>query len=255
MNFFKRTIYPIPYNVVQRRTPSADRFRSGSRPAVQQVMKNSPNCLTTALLSLLLTVPAIGSASAAPPYEEGATVVVTGVVTDRGGLPQSNIRVVLEASRNMFRFKVFSGKKREPARLASITNSKGEYSIDWKWHDYYNHFELVVGIMMRVDQEDNFEELSREDLSRRMLQGTPVVSTVAINDMSLVTRVREFLAEVDSPEEKQVYADMGQPDRLDQAGQPHYQETTWWYFDKGFAYRFRDGTLQEVVHFAPVPPF
>ena len=139
--------------------------------------------------------------------------------------------------------------------MASITNAKGEYSIDWKWHDYYNHFELVVGIMMRTDQADHFEELSREDLSRRMLQGTPVVSTAALNDISLVTRLREFLAELDSPEEKQVYADMGQPDRLDQIEYPDYQENTWWYFAKGNAYRFRDGTLHEVVHFAPVLPF
>ena len=107
-------------------------------------------------------------------------MVVSGVVTDPNGLPISNIRVVLEASRNMFRIKGLSKSKREPAKLAAMTDAKGEYVIDWKWHDYYNHFELVTGINIRTGQSDQFEELSREDLSRRMLQGSPVVSTIAI---------------------------------------------------------------------------
>jgi hypothetical protein len=218
-------------------------------------MKISPISSTSALLCLVITAAALEPATAAPPYEEGATVVVTGVITDNSGLPQTNIKVVLEASRNMFRFTNFSKKKREPARLASITSSKGEYSIDWKWHDYYNHFELVVGITIRKDQTDHFEELSREDLSRRMLQGTPVVSAVTIDDIRPVSQQREFLAEVDSPEEKQVYANMGQPDRLDQLEYSGHLESTWWYFAQGNAYRFQDGVIQEVIHFAPVLPF
>lgn len=218
-------------------------------------MKNSPQYAAIALVGICFFALSSGPAWAAPPYEEGSTVVITGVVTDSAGLPLSDIRVALEASRNIFRLNNFTKKKREPARLASITSSKGEYSINWKWHDYYNHFELVAGITMRTGQADHFEELSREDLSRRVVQGSPVVSTIALDDISLVIRLREFLGELDSPEEKQVYSDMGQPDRLDQVEYPDYQEITWWYFSMGNAYRFRDGTLEEVIHFSPVLPF
>jgi hypothetical protein len=35
---------------------------------------------------------------------------------------------------------------------------------------------------------------------------------------------------------------------------PDYDEVTWWYFEQGKAYRFREGELQQVVNFDPVTP-
>ncbi len=48
---------------------------------------------------------------------------------------------------------------------------------------------------------------------------------------------------------------MGRPDRLKTFDYPDYEEVSWWYFADGKAYRFRDGKLDQVVHFEPVEPF
>ena len=82
-----------------------------------------------------------------------------------------------------------------------------------------------------------------------------MVSAVQVADTDLVESRQEFLTILDSDDERKVYEQAGQPERLDRVDFPTYQEVTWWYFRHGRAYRFRDGTLHQVIPFDPVEPF
>lgn len=37
-------------------------------------------------------------------------------------------------------------------RMIATTNAQGEYTIEWTWDDYFNHFELLAGISVRYGQ-------------------------------------------------------------------------------------------------------
>jgi hypothetical protein len=45
---------------------------------------------------------------------------------------------------------------------------------------------------------------------------------------------------------------MGKPDRIRNVQYPRHLESSWWYFESGRVYRFRDGRLEQVVPFDPV---
>ena len=60
------------------------------------------------------------------------------------------------------------------------------------------------------------------------------------------------IASVKSDDEHRVYDEMGKPDEVKMVRYPDSVESTWWYFDRGRAYRFRDGHLEQVIPFDPV---
>ena len=101
---------------------------------------------------------------------------------------------------------------------------------------------------------ESLVELQWVDLSKRTNQGSPVVSAIQLEDTDLVESRREFLAQLNTMDERRVYEQAGQPERLDRVQFPSHEEVTWWYFRHGRAYRFRDGTLQQVIPFDPVEP-
>jgi hypothetical protein len=140
-------------------------------------------------------------------------------------------------------------------RLATVTDESGEFRLPWRWDDYFNRFDLVVAVSVRTTEGDELVELQRVDLSRRTQGGSPVVSAIQVADTDLVKSRQQFLAALDSEDERKVYEQAGQPERLDRVRFPDYEEVTWWYFRHGRAYRFHDGTLQQVIPFAPVEPF
>ena len=49
-----------------------------------------------------------------------------------------------------------------------------------------------------------------------------------------------------------VRAREGEPDLVDTLELPYGREITWWYFDRGRAYRFLDGELRDEISFDPV---
>jgi len=201
--------------------------------------------LLTLLLALLLT--ALPAAAAAR-HDQGERVEVTGVVTDEAGQPLPEVRVVLEASRAVFSFRQFHRVLRDTRRVAGVSDAKGQFTLTWPWDGYFNDFQLVAGVPVRTPNGERFEELARTDVSARIKQSNPLVVTLAVQNAEFVRTLRAFLASVKSDDERRVYQQMGKPDRVEDRG----RERTWWYFEQGRAYRFRDGTMVEVKPFDPV---
>lgn len=196
--------------------------------------------------------------AAASPYEDGDRVQFTGIVTDAAGKPMPGVEVALEAARGYLSLRELRRAEKDARRLLTVTNAQGEYTIAWPWDDYFDHFHLLAGVTVRHGKTESLQVLEREDVSGRVDDGSPVVSAIVIHDRGIVDRVHAFVAAVRSADEHRVYDEMGLPDdvkRVDFAGGAPAAEVTWWYFDAGKAFRFRDGRLEQVDRFDPVRRF
>jgi hypothetical protein len=209
--------------------------------------------------SALAALAAAAAPAAATPYDEGERLRFAGAVTDPGGKPVPGVQVVLQASRVAFRLRDMRRAERDARRVGATTNAQGEYAIEWPWDGYFNHFEVLAGVVVRHGKEERLEVLEREDVSERVLAGSPIVSSIVLHDRALVDHVREFLASVQSGDERRVYEEMGLPDdvkRVTYAGRRQQEaEVSWWYFAAGKVYRFQAGRLDQVERFDPVKRF
>ena len=204
-------------------------------------------------LLLLLVSPAVSPVFAAR-YDQGERVQVTGIVTGRDGRPLQGIRVSLEATRSYFSLRQLRKTAADDVRrVSAITNATGEYTLEWPWDSYFNHFELVSGVPVRKGKQDRTEELAREDVTKKLLAGSPVVVSPVIENTKFLDSLNQFLAMVRSADEQRTYEEMGKPDRVKRLQYPDHVEDSWWYFESGRVYRFRDGRLEQVVPFTPVP--
>jgi hypothetical protein len=209
-----------------------------------------------ALLALLL-LGLGGAAASAARHAQGEHIQVTGIVSDRSGRPLEGLSVVLEVSRNTFSLRTFRREPKDVRRVSATTNAKGEYTLEWPWDAYFNHYELVAGIAVRKTQgKQTFEELAREDVTRRLdsaSAGSPAVVSLVADNAQFVDTLRQFLAAIQSDDERRIYDEMGKPDKVERLLYPGYTEESWWYFESGRVYRFRAGHLEQVVPFTPVP--
>ena len=98
-------------------------------------------------------------------------------------------------------------------------------------------------------------ELAREDVTQRLGQGSPVVVNLQSPESAWLERHRRFYATLRNDAEREVFAEMGPPDRVDSLELAGREEVTWWYFRSGKAYRFQEGRVGEVVRFEPVASF
>ena len=212
------------------------------------------NSFQPALLWLLgLLVAGSLTAAAAARYDQGQRIQVTGVVTDSQGQPISNIRVVLEVSRTYFSMRELrrtAGK--DVRRVSATTDARGNYTVEWPWDSYFNHFELVAGVPVRTKTGETVQELARQDVTRRVLAGSPAVVGVTVENRRFLDNLRQFVASVQTEDQRKVYQEMGKPDRIRNVQYPGHLEASWWYFESGRVYRFRDGRLEQVVPFDPV---
>ena len=218
--------------------------RTAPRPALSVVV--------AALL--LAAAPASPAAGAFPtgPYAAGEKVEVTGIVTAPGGEPIEGLRVALELSRRAFDIRQLRRTTRKTVKVADTTNAEGEYTITFPWDDYWNHFELVVGLPVRGAEGATVSELERLEMTRRIEKGSPVVATVVVENHEFVETFKAFLRTVDTPDERRVYEEQGRPDKVRTTSMPGGDEVTWWYFDRGRAYRFVGGELVGTESFEPV---
>jgi hypothetical protein len=208
--------------------------------------------LLLACLLAPLALLASAGALAAAPYDDGQHIQFTGIVSDPQGQPLAGVRVVLEVSRTYFSVRHLRREAADMRKVSGTTNERGEYSLDWPWDSYFNHFEIAVGVPVRKAREERLEELERLDVTQRALASTPVVSAIVVQNAAFISHLREFLASVRSDDEHKVYDEMGRPDRVETVQYPGWAEVSWWYFETGRVYRFRDGRLQQVVPFDPV---
>jgi hypothetical protein len=204
------------------------------------------------LVWTLLAVSAPAARLVAAPYEDGQHLQFTGLVSDKQGQPLTGVKVVLEVSRTYFSVRHLRREQVETRKVSATTDARGEYTLDWPWDSYFNHFELAVGIPVRKAREERLEELERVDVTQRALASTPVVSAVVVQNAAFITHLREFLASIRTDDQHRVYDEMGRPDRVETVQYPGWAEVSWWYFETGRVYRFRDGHLEQVVPFDPV---
>lgn len=208
-----------------------------------------------ALLAASFAPPAAALPGIGSRYESGQRVEVKGLVTDPEGKPIDDARVVLELARETFDFRSFGRTKKKVTPVTATTNARGEFSIVFPWDDFYNHFELAVGVPVRGPRGERFLALERKDLTRRMDKGSPVVASVVVQNAAFIRNLRSFLASVDSEDERRVYERMGRPDRVKITKHPGRDEVAWWYFQAGRVYRFVDGTLRGTDEFDPIRDF
>lgn len=189
------------------------------------------------------------------PYVRGETVVFTGTVTDGAGDPVADLEVVLEASRHSYDYLRFKRRTPVTRETRSSTSSDGSFEIRWPWAKGFNRFELHFGITVAGPGGGTFHVLHKEDLSKRIHLGSPVVTTAQIEDTSFLESFRDFLAGLVTADQERVYREAGKPDKVRERVSATHTEIDWWYFDFGKVYRFRDGKLIEVEDFTPLEPF
>ncbi len=204
------------------------------------------------IFAVALACVAVTPASA---YEDGQMIEITGTVTDSSGAPIPEISVVFNVSRRAFTVSKFGRATRDSVQLQTITDQEGQFSFDWRWLDYYNRFELQTGVPTRSTAGETFEVLGQLDLRDRIQQGSPVVASLVVDNTQFLNSLRDFLDSVDTEDKKRIYNEMGNPDRVQKTDYAEELEVSWWYFRSGKAYRFRDGKLDQVVHFDPITPF
>ncbi|PYQ56495.1 MAG: hypothetical protein DMF53_25375 [Acidobacteria bacterium] len=144
--------------------------------------------------------------------------------------------------------------------MSAVTDARGNYTLEWPWDSYFNHFELVAGVPVHSRLEngrtgDTVQELARQEITRRVEAGSPAVVAVTIDNRQFLDNFRQFLASIKTDDQRKVYQEMGRPDRIRNVRYPSYLESSWWYFEAGRVYRFRDGRLEQVTPFDPVRGF
>jgi hypothetical protein len=205
-----------------------------------------------ALVGLLLAAGL--AAPAAADHEQGTRVEVTGLVTDLDGRPLPDVRVVLRQVRETFSVFKFRRTDERTTPITTTTNARGEYSITFPYDDFYNRFELVAGVPVRGPEGERLSELATSDVTRRVQRNTPVIATLVVENASFVESLREFLAEIDTPDERRIYTEDGRPDKVEITNYADRTEAAWWYFATGRVHRFVDGRLQRTERFDPVRP-
>ncbi len=215
--------------------------------------------LSIALLLALVASPASSQVKKFFPgkaYAEGTQVEVTGFVTDRNGQPIQDIVVVLEGARREVQWKKMRRINANPRRVTTRTGPNGEFSLPWSWHPYYNRFTLHAEVdVLRTGGASIPEILASADLTTPIKNGTPVVANLEIENREFLDSFRTFLASLDSNDEKNIYGSMGQPDKVETLKFPDREEVSWWYFEAGKTYRFKNGAVEQVVAFDPVTSF
>jgi hypothetical protein len=214
---------------------------------VKSKSQKSPSLFLVVLAVLLAATPA-----AAAPYEQGQRIQFTGLVSDRQGQPLAGVQVVLEVTRTYFSMRHLRREQVDTRKVRGTTNERGEYSLEWPWDSYFNHFELAVGVPVRKARAEQLQELERLDVTKRAVAGAPVVSALVVQNAAFIVHLREFLASVRTDDQRRVYDEMGRPDKVETVKYPSWAEVSWWYFETGRVYRFRDGHLEQVVPFDPV---
>ncbi len=216
-------------------------------------MKIQPSKLLSLWLLGLFVAGAFAPAAAAR-YAQGERVQITGIVADAQGQPLPEVRVTFEATRTYFSMRQLRRTSdQEVRRVSATTSAAGEYTLVWPWDSYFNHFELVAGVPVRIKAGgERLEELARQDVTRRVTAGSPAVVAVTVENRKFLDAFRQFLTSIQTEDQRKVYQEMGKPDRIRNVQYPGYLESSWWYFESGRVYRFRDGRLEQVVPFDPV---
>jgi len=129
-----------------------------------------PRSIVVLLLCLASLAP--GSVGWAGPYPEGEFIEIAGAVTDAEGFPVPDLTVILEASRKAFSVTQMKSTERDSTQVSTVTDETGQFNLRWRWVDYYNHFELQVGVSEGLGDNAEFLVFEQVDLSKRIRGGS-----------------------------------------------------------------------------------
>ncbi len=205
-----------------------------------------------AALVLPAASPGAGLFRKKSPYRKGQVVAFTGQVADSTGRALGGATVMLEVSRTSFRLESLSRETSNTLQMPVAADGGGNYRIDWRWDRFYNTFALVVALRVRENGADTYEVFHRLEITDRVAGGNPVETPLVLADAAAYDELRAFLDSVESDDAKRVYREMGRPDRIDTGEADYDPDHSWWYFEAGKVYRFRDGKLDQVVPFEPI---
>ena len=208
-----------------------------------------------------LAVVSLATIALAPPAaatdyrSRGDRVTVEGTVTDRAGAPVPDLSVILLAAHRGFDFNSMRRSEEGWLKVRGRTDAQGRFSIDWTWHPYYDAFRIRAEAPGAPASASGSGlppgVLTEIDLTRRMLEGSPVVVALEVGWTGISTAA----AAAHSDDQRRIYGEMGNPDRVDRLEMPGGDEVAWWYFERGRSYHFRDGQLDQVMEFEPVKGF
>lgn len=212
--------------------------------------------MAIALVAASLALPAFGELPFfhhKEPYRKGQMVTVRGQVIGARGRPLAGVSVLFEASRNAFRLKKLRREVSDTLQVPAVADDDGRFSFDWRWDPYYNVFALAVALPVRQGGRETYETFYRLEITGQVTRANPLDVGLVLPDTAATAELRAFLESVKSDDEKRVFQEMGWPDRVDTGKTDYDPDRSWWYFEAGEVYRFRDGKLDRVDHFDPVP--
>ncbi|MBZ0112508.1 MAG: hypothetical protein K8J08_08615 [Thermoanaerobaculia bacterium] len=187
------------------------------------------------------------------PFATGERVEVDGILTDAVGKPLADVEIVLEMAKMRISLRPPGREKANIARGATASDGDGNFALQWDWIPGFDRFEIIAAVTVPEPTGKHLQVLQRLDITDRVRQGTPISVPFVVEDTTFLDSVRTFQSHLDSPDEHRVYEGMGRPDRIDSDDEVGRNETTWWYFALGKAYRFDRGRLVKVEDFEPVP--
>jgi hypothetical protein len=229
--------------------------------------RRSANALPLWLLApLVVILAAAATVQSQSPYRRGAPVEISGSVADAAGAPVADVRVVLLAAHRGFALRGLRRVEEGLVRVPTRTDASGQFRLEWRWDPYYDTFRIrAEGIAAAPaaaagDGGSRPSVLAETDLTRRILEGSPVVVALEVADAGPHREGRlaasgAVAADTQSDDQRRVFGELGKPDRVDRLEMPGGDEVAWWYFARGKSYHFRGGRLDQVMEFDPVQGF
>lgn len=231
--------------MIRRPRPSA-RPQQGPRLGTRRSLPVGGAVVACVLAAVCLVAPA----SADP--KTGDVVRIEGQVVDAQNRWVSRVDVVLEASRERFSLRKLERTEGAVLRLPATTDDQGRFAFDWRWDGHHNTFALGVGLEVERGGRPDFELVERLDITDLVRSGGPVNIRLEVPEAGYLRWLRGYLEGKASADEEKIYRQQGRPDRV-QTSEHFPDESTWWYFADGKAYRFRKGAFERVEAFDPIP--
>lgn len=205
-------------------------------------------------LAALLATFAVRAEEPERSFRKGERITIAGRLTTPDARPLAGVTVLLELRRRTAGVFGLNPKTEGPVQIPTTTGPGGEFSIDWSFDPHYDSVALAVALPIRIEGREDFEIFDRREIGPALAHGSsPLVVDLVLEHPGYLEWLRLYLDGKASPEEAKVFREVGRPERVDRELRRGKVEMGWWYFDKGKCYRFKDGRLDQVIPFEPIP--